>query len=171
LTQFFVVDKAEIVFATCSCPIELTCACGHVVGMLCELAKYKMLEASALPEEVAKTSQPHTWNESRGVRIHCKEDTINTNYTRNEMYTVQSVCGNDVHWKAHIPDLQASVKDRFFIPAVKLENVETVNCKFGQVPKCSVLSYQQKQEENCIINFFHETSFPELPNQNYMVQC
>lgn len=75
-----------------------------------------------------------------------------------------SVRGDGIDWKAHIPDLHVSVKDRLIIPALKLEkfNVETMNCKFGQVLK--VLSYQQKLEDNCILNVFDKTSFPVLPN-------
>lgn len=32
-----------------------------------------MLETRALPEDVAKTSQPQTWHEPRGERIHGKK--------------------------------------------------------------------------------------------------
>jgi hypothetical protein len=133
----------------------------------------KMLEARALPEVHVKTSHPQSWHESRWVWIHGKEvrdlrvsahsKSVLTSTPQEVKSTLfHSVRGDGIDWKAHIPDLHVSVKDRLIIPALKLENVETMNCKFGQVLK--VLSYQQKLEENCILNLFDKTSFPELPN-------
>lgn len=176
---FASVGSAAIEKATCSCPIGQTGACGHVVGLLYQLAKYKMLETRALPEDIAKTSLPQSWHEPRGERIqgkavqdltvsgHSKMASSSTpRDVRSTLYN--PVRGDSVNWKDHVDELQSSVKDMLIIPALKLVNVENVTCKFGQVPKGSVLSYQQRLEENCVINLFDETSFPELPQQNFM---
>ena len=177
--QFASVDDPEIVLAWCNCPIGLTGACGHIVGLLYQLAKYKMLNAKALPEDIAKTSQPQTWHEPRGQRIHGKavEDLSVSGHSakqssepsRSIKTTLYNpVRGPPVNWKDNIKHLEAAVPGMLILPVLKLDNVETVTCKFGQVPKGCVLSYQQKMDDDCIINVFDETSFPELPCLNCM---
>ena len=41
-------------------------------GILYQKAKFKMLHVKALPEDIAKTSQPQTWHEPRDKKIHGK---------------------------------------------------------------------------------------------------
>ena len=40
--------------------------------------------------------------------------------------------------------------------------------KFGLVSKESVISYQQKLESGCLINFYGELTFPYFPVKNLM---
>jgi hypothetical protein len=40
-------------------------ACGHITGLLYQIAKYKMLNLRTLPEDVAKTSQPQAYTQRR----------------------------------------------------------------------------------------------------------
>ena len=44
-----------------------------ITGLLYQLAKYKVLNLKALPEDVAKTSQAQTWHTLRGEKIKSKE--------------------------------------------------------------------------------------------------
>jgi hypothetical protein len=62
------VTKAE-----CSCPGGFSEACGHITGLLYQIAKYKVLNLRTLPEDVAKTSQAQTWHTPRGENIRGKE--------------------------------------------------------------------------------------------------
>jgi hypothetical protein len=62
------VTKAE-----CSCPVGFSEACGHITGLLYQIAKYKALNLRTLPEDVAKTSQPQTWHTTREEKIRGKE--------------------------------------------------------------------------------------------------
>ena len=55
--------------AACSCKIGQGEACGHVVGLLYNLAKLKKDKCKALPEDIAKTSLPQTWHQLRGEKI------------------------------------------------------------------------------------------------------
>jgi hypothetical protein len=47
-------DSPTIRKADCSCPIGLSEACGHITGLLYQLAKNKVLSLKSLPEDVAK---------------------------------------------------------------------------------------------------------------------
>lgn len=58
--------------ANCTCPIGTSASCGHITGLLYQLAKYKILGLRALPEDIAKTSQPQTWHTPRGEKIRGK---------------------------------------------------------------------------------------------------
>ena len=40
--------------AECSCPGGLSEACGHITGLLYQIAKYKVLNLRTLPQDVAK---------------------------------------------------------------------------------------------------------------------
>jgi hypothetical protein len=66
-------DSPTIRKADCSCPIGLSEACGHITGLLYQLAKNKVLSLKSLPEDVAKTSQVQTWHTRRGKKIKSKE--------------------------------------------------------------------------------------------------
>jgi hypothetical protein len=61
-------DNPTIRKADCSCPIGLSEACGHITGLLYQLAKNKVLSLKALPEDAAKTSQAQTWHTPRGEK-------------------------------------------------------------------------------------------------------
>ena len=55
--------------ATCSCAKGEGQACGHVTGLLYQVANYKILKLAAVPEDVAKTSQPCSWRQPCGPKI------------------------------------------------------------------------------------------------------
>jgi hypothetical protein len=57
----------------CSCPVGFSEACGHITGLLYQIAKHKVLNLRTLPEDVANTSQPQIWHTPRGEKIRCKE--------------------------------------------------------------------------------------------------
>ena len=48
----------------------------------------------------------------------------------------------------------------------QLKNVPFVPCRYGNVPKGCVLSYQQRMSTDYVINDFTCTAFPELPLDN-----
>lgn len=62
-------SAVPVITAKCSCVIGLSGACGHIVGLLYQLAKYKILGQKALPEDIAKTSQPQTRHAPRGEKL------------------------------------------------------------------------------------------------------
>jgi len=65
-------DSQNINKTKCNCPIGLVGCCGHITGMLYQIANYKTLGLRALPEDVAKTSLPQTWHQPRGATIRGK---------------------------------------------------------------------------------------------------
>ena len=136
--------------ASCSCPIWISGACGHITGLLYQLAKYKILGAKALPEDIAKTSQPQTWHVPRGLKLVELEvqDIEVRGYSRNNPMpegiprAVKSTLYNPirsegVNWR-HNFELFSSADQRMLIlPAIGLSDVPLVNSKFGLVvSKC-----------------------------------
>ena len=68
--QFAEKNKEVVVSSVkCGCAIGLNASCGHITGLLYQLAKFKLLDLKALPEDVAKASLPQTWHIPRGNKI------------------------------------------------------------------------------------------------------
>ncbi|KAK2156670.1 hypothetical protein LSH36_207g00044 [Paralvinella palmiformis] len=57
----------SVISASCSCAKGVGGSCGHVAGLLYQVAKIKMMKLRAIPEDVAKTSQPKTWQIQRCI--------------------------------------------------------------------------------------------------------
>ena len=168
----------ELGLVYCTCPIGLSGACGHVIGALYQLAEYKKLGLKAIPEDVAKTSQPQTWHTPRGPKIQGKavQDIQVSGYKKvvkpseEAPRTVQStlynpIRGDGVTWD--IESLKAVDANMLVIPALET-TVQQVDCKYGKVKYGSVLSYQQKLESNCAMNIFDGVTFPDLPCNDVM---
>jgi hypothetical protein len=47
-------SQPNVTKAECSCPVGFSEACGHITGLLYQIAKYKVLNIRTLPEDVAK---------------------------------------------------------------------------------------------------------------------
>ena len=84
ICSFYIKKIFQIVFCNddsptirkfdCSCPIDLSEACGHIYNwIVVSISKYKVLNLKALPEDVAKTFQAQTWHTLRGEKIKSKE--------------------------------------------------------------------------------------------------
>jgi hypothetical protein len=178
-------QEAEVSLAYCSCPIGLSGLCGHVVGALYQLANYKGLGYKALPEDVAKTSQPQTFHLPRGVKITGKavQDLEVRGYSskkqapadpsyipRNVGSTLYNpIRGEKITWKDHVESFNAVDANMLILPALKTDDVQLTDSKFGKVPKGSVLSYQQKLETGFVMNVYDGVEFPDLPSSNVML--
>ena len=151
------------------------------MGLLYTLAKYKILGVKALPEDVAKTSQPKTWHAPRGdklrgipvqdieVRGFSRATPVPEGVSRSVKSTLYNpIRGQGVDWKQNLDQLTAADKDMLILPALGLSNVPAISSKFGLVPKGSVISYQQKLESGCMINLYGEPPYPDLPMNNFM---
>lgn len=174
-------SSVPVITANCSCVIGLSGACGHIVGLLYQLAKYKILGQKALPEDIAKTSQPQTWHAPRGekligkavqdieVRGYSRATPMPEKIPRSVRSTLYNpVRGEGVDWKQNLDQLSSANNNLLIFPALRLSNVPSVSSKFGLVPKGSILSYQQKLESGCMINLYGQPPFPDLPLQNFM---
>ena len=165
--------------SSCDCPIGLSGKCGHVAGLMYQIANYKTLGLKALPEDIAKTSQPQTWHIPRGTKITGKavQDLEVSGYSkegpceampRNIKSTLYNpVRGQPIDWCVHARKLSAVTPDLLVLPAL-CETACSVPCSFGPVPKGCILSYQQKPSEDCILNISDGIGFPELPASNVM---
>ena len=117
--------------AICTCPIGTSAACGHITGLLYQTAKYKILGLKALPEDVAKTSQPQTWHTPRGEKIRGKsvQDLEVSSYKYNtERETVprtvkstlyNPVRGENVDWKSKHSELMEVCPSMLMLPSLQ----------------------------------------------------
>ena len=183
--SFVATDETNVSLAFCSRPIGLSGLCAHVVGALYQLAHYKALGYRALPEVVAKTSQPQTFHVPRGTKIQGKavQDLQVRGYSRKRVdqsgtsedipRNIQStlynlIRGERVDWKNHANDLEATVPNILILPTLQETFGNMVDTKFGKTFKGSVLSYQQKPEAGYIINIFDGVDYPDLPVKTCM---
>lgn len=158
-------------------------ACGHIVGTLYQLAKYKILGQRAIPADVAKTSQPQTWHVPRGEKIQgmavqdlqisgysSKKSVLDITSTNPHLKSTlfNPVRGENVNWEAKHESLSLVSPDCLMLPALSQKNVPMVESKFGKVPQGSVLGVQQKLENEYVLNVFDCVSFPSLPYKNSM---
>ena len=144
-----------------------------------QIANYKTLGLKALPEDIAKTSQPQTWHIPRGTKItgkavqdlevsgNSKEGPCEA-MPRNIKSTLYNpVRGQPIDWCVLARKHSAVTPDLLVLPAL-CETACSVPCSFGPVPKGCILSYQQKPSEDCILNISDGIGFPELPASNVM---
>ncbi|KAK3099804.1 hypothetical protein FSP39_010007 [Pinctada imbricata] len=170
-----VVHKDKTISSSnCSCTIGKCGHCGHVTAMLYQLAHYKQAEIKFIPTDVAKTSRPQTWHEPRGEKLHAaKVDNIvvqgydrqnpqrATKGIKSTMYQPMSK-GVDLNIDALLSKTQG-MDILFGTVADKEQTTKTVTTKFGDYPRGSVLSYQQKLHNDFIINLMEENTFPDIP--------
>ena len=108
------------------------------MGLLYTLAKYKILGEKALPEDVAKTSQPQTWHAPRGDKlrgipfkdIEVRGFSRPTPVPEGMSWSVKStlynpIRGQGVDWKQNLDQITAADKDMLILPALGLTNVPT----------------------------------------------
>ena len=179
-------DRQPIVTRShCTCKIGLSGACGHITGVLYQFAKYKLQGLKAIPVDIAKTSQPQTWHVPRGATIPGKvvQDLIVSGHSKikkpsleDAPRTIKStlynpIRGQPINWNEKCSKLIDVSPELLVIPATCIQetNIRYVSSKFGPVPRDSVLSYQQRLEDNCILNVFDGIGFQELPAANVML--
>ena len=175
--------QPSVTSSNCTCKIGLTGACGHTTGVLYQFAKYKLQGLKAIPVDIAKTSQPQTWHVPRGLSIHGKavQDMIVSGHSKTKAQNIDDVPrtikstlynpvrGQPINWNEMYPKLIEASPDFLVIPAIQESNIRYVASKFGPVPHGSILSYQQRLEDNCILNVFDGIGFQELPAANVMM--
>lgn len=171
--------ETAVILASCTCPIGLSGACGHVTGMLYQLASYKNLGQKAFPEDVASTSLPQTWHTPRGLKISGKavQDLTVSGYSKTTMpettpKAVKSTLynplrGDPIDWHAKHDFLAKTAPEFLVLSAIKDKPTMTMS-KFGPVPYGSLLSYQQKLDDDFIMNIYDGIGFPDLPIKNVM---
>lgn len=58
--------------------------------------------------------------------------------------------------------------DMLVLPALQNFGDKTVNTKFGSSPFGSVLSYQHKMDDECVLNIYDGVAYPDVPVRNVM---
>ena len=154
-----VASATKLLSARCECEAGMG-KCNHVIGLLYLLAHYQALGLKTVPPAISKTSLPQTWNvpnRSQGINPGEVQDvtiqrvkmpttsTKRSDGIRSNLYNpIPNVIGD----LAVVEKLRTAIKN---FPSVQLHSalpassdVCKVSCKFGDVPKGSMLSYQQR---------------------------
>jgi len=79
------------------------------------------------------------------------------------------VKGHPTDWSLGHHLLQHVAPDMLVLPCLATKSADVVLTKFGPAPVGSVLSYQQKLDDNLVINIMDGVAFPNLPVQNFMI--
>lgn len=165
--------------AFCSCTIGKSGHCGHITALLYQLAHYKMMKLVLIPTDVAKTSLPQTWHVPRGEKL--KGDRVDnlviqgydrqdpqraTQGIRSTLYNPSNV-GETFNMESFLSDI--GDMDILF-PTVASKSADMVHTGFGNFPKGSVISYQQKKssDQDYLLNLIDVNDFPQLPIRNVM---
>lgn len=139
----------------------------------------KSLNMTSIPTDVLKTSMPQTWHLPRGEKLAAStsDDVVLVGYDPQSPYRqpkgLRSTLYNPLRTNPlPITDLKASVQE--VDSSCLLLSVLTINkdtpmesTKFGQYPKGSPISYQQKMSSHYILNIL-DAEFPALPVENVM---
>jgi hypothetical protein len=157
-----------------------------VIGLLYQLANYKMLDYKVIPEDIAKTSLPQTWHTPRGTKIGGKQvqDVEVHSYnsykkpiedTEEPPKPIQSTLYNPIRCEMPSPlllhqPLKDALPNSMMVDFLteEVQNTQLVPTKFGQYPRGCVLSYHQRVSSEYIINNYADTTFPTLPVANKM---
>ena len=172
-------EDTSVILADCTCPIGSSGACGHITGALYQIANYKQLGKKALPEDIASTSLPQTWHLPRGQKITgtAVQDMQVSSYSKAEVKetapnVIKSNLYNplrtDVDWHTKHDKVQDTAPELLILAAIKEKPALTVPSKFGPVPFGSVLSYQQRLENDYIMNIYDNAGFPTFPCKDVM---
>ncbi|XP_046577620.1 uncharacterized protein LOC124285440 [Haliotis rubra] len=138
---YFSCDPLTVETATCSCAIGQCHSCGHITGVMYQIANYKTLGVTAIPDDVCKTSLPQTWHLPRGEKIKgAQSDNI-------------VVQGYDTDNPTRITKgVQSNLYNPLQSPLPPIQNL--------------VDSLRDKLIQGTIINDDSHTSFPDLPLNN-----
>lgn len=157
----------------CSCVAGIGGFCHHVVGLLYYLALLKQLGHKSIPDELTCTMMKQRWSVPRGKKIEPTQikdvlvkkpqmGAVNSKYIKITIYSPATMYGTLT--KETFDGLEPQPLFANIVPSVnELSSVSFVPCKFGDVPKGCVLSYQQKLSTEYIINDFTCTGFPVIP--------
>ena len=157
----------------CSCVAGVSGYCHHVIGLFYYLAHCKQLGLGSLPDDLTCTSMQQRWSIPRGKTIQQKEiqdllvkkPKIGADYNKSIKSTLYSPSSQyDTLTKEHFDGIEPKPLIVSLVPRKDQANqFPLVPCKFGNVPKGSVLSYQQTLSEEYVINDFTCTTFLILP--------
>ncbi|XP_032221847.2 uncharacterized protein LOC116604080 [Nematostella vectensis] len=145
----------------CSCVAGIGGFCHHVIGLLYYISQ---LVHKSIPDELPCTMMKQRWSVPRGKKIEplqildvlVKKPQMGAAYgkfIKSTLYSPATMYG--FLTKGTFNGLDQQPLFAIIVPPEnQLGDVPFVPCKFGNVPKGSVLSYQQKISTEYIINDF-----------------
>jgi hypothetical protein len=169
-------SSSEAHHCSCTCAIGSGGCCGHVIGLLYQLAEYKALGLTCVPDPVPCTSLPQQWHKPRGEKIgSIRVEDMQLSAPSVGVVQSRAVCSNLYNpiTDLNCPDfstLKAALMDvNHACQWMQLDcPLDTLSMtKFGSRVKGSILSYQQCELPTSKLNF-PGTDFPDLPITNAM---
>ena len=168
-------DTSSACSCYCTCAIGNSGCCGHVIGLLFQLAQYTMLKLRTVPDVVACTSLLQQWHKPRGAKIEAirtddmklassSQEKEKTRPVRTTLYNPIANCCTPSYDDFRHTLADTSPDCQWLTLSGTAELVQT---KLGYVPKGSVLSYQQMADPVYSINFIG-VDFPDMPVENLL---
>ncbi|CAH3135591.1 unnamed protein product [Pocillopora meandrina] len=156
----------------CSCVAGISRYCHHYVALSYLLPNLnKILGMRSLPDDLTCTSMQQRWSIPRGKNYTSARDLGEfllfkradyNKFIKSTLYSPSSQY--NVLTKEHFNGIEPNPLIVSLFPKKdQASSLPVVPCKFGNVPKGSILSYQQKFTEEYVINDFTCTAFPILP--------
>jgi len=178
ITTYSSTGTSEAHHCSCTYAIGTSGCCGHIIGLLFQLADYKMRGLRTVPDPVPCMSLPQQWHKPRGKKVMPTEieqmQLSAPSSVREKTRPVSSTlyCPLDNVTEAVEDFAKFKLELQTIFPSsqwLTLESSESnkQQTKFGFFTKGSVLSYQQKQDTSYITSF-PGVDFPQLPVRNAM---
>ena len=176
-------DTPEISHTKCECKAGQG-ICSHLIGLLYILVHYQRMDYVSVPSVISKTSLPQTWNvpqrkdgieaaqvnELKIAKIKPKSEEPVTKKIKRDVECVSSTLYCPVkrpvqHDRFHqtlLQNLGAIGSDAQYrkLSSNALPDINTV---YGQIPKGSVLSYQQKEIEGVDKDIITDSDHKDVP--------
>lgn len=148
--------------------------CHHFIGLLFYLAHLKQLGFKSVPDDLRCTMVAQRWSVPRARQIEpqCVDSVLvkkpqeGANYNKFIKSTLYSPARKYPLLGPEEKNKLKSLNPEPLLVGLLSENplsLGSIQTHFGNLPKGSALSYQQRLTEQYIINDYGQTNFPDLP--------
>lgn len=160
---------------TCSCAIGNSGCCGHVIGLLYQLADYKARNLKCVPDPVPSTSLPQQWHKPRGKKIgaiRVEDMQLSAPSSRDKLKVISSTLYSPVSCTllpdfAELKSTLAEISPACQWMTMDSSMIKLKTTKFGSSVMGSILSYQQSEHPSYLYSF-PGIDYPRLPVTNTM---
>jgi len=170
-------DSSSACSCFCTCAIGQSGCCGHIIGLLFQLAQYTMMKFTKVPAVESCTSLLQQWHKPRGSKIEAIRtddmELASSSQGKEKVRPVRTTLYNPIA-DCQLPNFDnllcglQEVSPNCQWLSMPPDASDVVFSKFGPVPKGSVLSYQQMPEQSSLLKY-PGVEYPELPIKNLLL--
>ena len=172
--QLIIITKNKKESGKCSCVADAGGFYHHFIGLLLYLAHLKQVGFKSVPDDLTCTMVAQRWSVPRARQIEpqCVDSVLvkkpqeGANYNKFIKSTLYSPARQYPLLGPEEKNKLKSLNPEPLLVGLLSENplsLGSIQTHFGNLPKGSALSYQQRLTEQYIINDYGQTNFPGLP--------